>query len=158
MASVWRLVPPRFAHFLDGEGSRSLGGRWHSPGGRVLYTSSHLSLCVLEVYVHIPTEERDELPEFEALRINIPDDTSRTEVSLQHFQQLMEDADPLGACQAVGDEWLSRGKDLILQAPSVVVPEETNVMLNPAHPRTRDVSIIASRKFRFDPRLALARR
>jgi hypothetical protein len=40
----------------------------------------------------------------------------------------------------------------MLTAPSVIVPEELNVMLNPLHPRMRDVSIVSMRRFRFDPR------
>ena len=153
MATVWRLAPPAFARELDGEGSREAGGRWNSPGWRVVYTSSHLSLCVLEVYVHMPRELRDELPEFEAVRINVPDDASTAEISIERFEELIATADPLAACQAVGDEWLSRTSDLILNAPSVVVPEESNVMLNPAHPKMREVAIVSSRRFRFDPRL-----
>jgi RES domain-containing protein len=152
MPVVWRLAPPRFAHLLDGEGSYEGGGRWNSPGGRAIYTSSHLSLCVLEVYAHFPAQERDRLPDLEALRISVPDDASRTEISAQRFEKLMHSPDPMAACQAVGDEWLSRGSDLIMQAPSVVVPEE-NIMLNPAHPRMQEVTIVTSRRFRFDPRL-----
>jgi len=34
------------------------------------------------------------------------------------------------------------------------VPEESNLMLNPAHPRMRDVAIVSRRRFRFDPRLS----
>jgi hypothetical protein len=35
----------------------------------------------------------------------------------------------------------------------VVVPEEFNLMLNPAHPAMRKVAIESMRHFRFDPRL-----
>src|ERR1043166_3188063 len=153
MAMVWRLTPPAFAHLLDGEGSREVGGRWNSPGGRVVYSSSHLSLAVLEVYVHIAPALRDDLPEFEAVRIDVPDDASRTEISLRAFERLMASSDTLAACRSAGDDWLARGADLILRAPSVLIPEELNFMLNPTHPRMPEVSIVSSRTFRFDPRL-----
>jgi hypothetical protein len=39
-------------------------------------------------------------------------------------------------------------------APSIVVPKEWNAMLNPAHLRMADVTIVASEPFRLDPRLA----
>lgn len=153
MAAVWRLTPPAYARLLDGEGSRIAGGRWNSPGRPLLYTSSHLSLSVLEVFVHFPPELRDNLPELEAVRIVVPDDVGAVEVSLGQFEGLMAAPDPLAACRATGDEWLARGSDLILKAPSVVVPEEMNVMLNPGHVRMREVRIESSRRFRFDPRL-----
>jgi RES domain-containing protein len=157
MATVWRLAPPTFARALDGEGSRQSGGRWNSPGRPMVYTSSHLSLCVLEVYVHIPPELRIELTDFEAVRISVPDHASKTEISPEQFRGLMLRRDPLHACQAAGDDWLTRGSDLVLQAPSVLIPEEVNMMLNPRHPHMNEVAIISSRRFRFDPRLATAR-
>jgi RES domain-containing protein len=158
MPILWRLTPPEFARALDGEGSRGPGGRWNSPGGRVVYTSAHLSLCVLEVYVHIAPELRDDLPQFEAVCISVPDDANRSEISLDRFANLMANVDALAACQEVGDAWLSDGRHLILQAPSALVPEEANFMLNPAHPRMREVAIVSTRRFRFDPRLATVKR
>jgi hypothetical protein len=41
----------------------------------------------------------------------------------------------------------------MLAAPSMIVPEDLNVMLNPAHPQMREVRIASTRPFRFDPRL-----
>jgi RES domain-containing protein len=158
MATVWRLTPPQFARMLDGEGSSLAGGRWNSQGRRALYTSSHLSLCVLEVYVHMPLELRAELADFEAVRIGVPDHATRTEVSIEQLSSLMASSDPLAACQAIGDDWLASGADLILQAPSVLVPEDLNIMLNPAHRHMSEVSVVETRRFRFDPRLAVPRR
>ena len=40
-------------------------------------------------------------------------------------------------------------------APSAVIPHELNARPNPAHPRMADVRIVASTRFRFDPRLAV---
>jgi RES domain-containing protein len=158
MASVWRLTPPQFARALDGEGSRLVGGRWNSPGRRALYTSSHLSLCVLEVYVHLPLELRVDLGDFDAIRIEVPDTATKSEISLEQFAGLMTSSDPLAACQMAGDEWLARGSDLMLQVPSVVVPEDSNMILNPAHPQMNEVVIVSTHSFRFDPRLSIPRK
>jgi hypothetical protein len=38
--------------------------------------------------------------------------------------------------------------------PSIIVPQERNVMLNPAHRPMSDVRIVSTERFRFDPRLA----
>jgi RES domain-containing protein len=154
MPAVWRLTSPAYAHLLDGEGSRMAGGRWNSPGRPMLYTSSHLSLCLLEVFVHIPAQLRDSLPDLEAVRIMVPDDASATELSADEFERVMKVAHPLAACRAFGDAWLDRGEDLVLRAPSVLVAEEHNVMLNPAHEHMVRVRIQSSRRFRFDPRMA----
>jgi RES domain-containing protein len=158
VAIVWRLTPPPFAFILNGEGNRSFGARWNSPGRGVVYTCEHLSLSVLETYVHIPPEQRDSLPEFEAVRITFPDDAGTTTVSIPHLAKLLSSDDPQAACREIGDRWLASGADLVLVAPSVVVSEESNFMLNPAHPRMQEVAILSTRRFRFDPRLASIRR
>lgn len=38
---------------LDGEGASLYGGRWNSIGVPLVYTSEHLSLCLLEQLVHL---------------------------------------------------------------------------------------------------------
>lgn len=154
MPLVWRLVRPEFADKLDGAGAKIAGGRWNSPGRGALYTSAHLSLSVLETYVHLAPEMRDELPVLAAIRISIPDDAGIAQVSPGRLAALLTEANPLAACRAAGDDWISRGRDLVLQVPSILVPEEANLVLNPAHPAMGDVAIVSTRSFRFDPRLA----
>jgi RES domain-containing protein len=154
MRTVWRLTPPAFASVLDGEGNRKTGARWNSPGRGVIYTCANLSLCVLETYVHIPAVLRLALPDFEAVQLRVPDDGGTTQITTAQFEKVMSLPDPASACRTVGDLWLTEEADLVLAAPSVVVPEELNVMINPVHPRMRDVRIIATRRFRFDTRLA----
>jgi RES domain-containing protein len=113
---VWRLSPPAFAHALTGEGNRIVGARWNSPGRGVVYTCAHLSLCVLETYVHIPPEQRLSLPDFEAVRLGIPDDAGRTEVTVTQLEHLLSMPNAEMACRARGDRWLASGSDLVLLA------------------------------------------
>ena len=40
---------------FDGEGAKLYGGRWNSKGVAVAYTSDSLSLCSLEIFVHLPS-------------------------------------------------------------------------------------------------------
>ena len=157
MPIVWRLTRAEFVEQLDGEGAMLFGGRWNSHGRRALYTSSHFSLNVLEAYVHIPPELRDVLPILQAVRISIPDDANAAHVSQEQLVALLESDDPLAACRAMGDSWLDRNTELVLQVPSMLVPEEMNLILNPAHPRMREVEITSSRAFRFDARLAVTK-
>jgi RES domain-containing protein len=154
--TAWRLTPSPFARALDGEGASLAGGRWNSRGVPVLYTSSHLSLCVLEVLVNIPARLRDDLEAFEAVHLDIPDDAGMSQIAIGEFEAMLATPDPQEACRAAGDRWISHGRDLVLAAPSVIIPEEQNLMLNPAHPRMREVAIVSTRRFRFDTRLFAA--
>lgn len=154
MATVWRLTPSAFARTLDGEGASLTGGRWNSRGVPMLYTSPHLSLCVLEVFVHLPPALRNNMIAFEAVCLSIPDDAGVTHISATELETMLARPDPLAASRPAGDGWVAAGRDLILAAPSVLVPEELNLMLNPTHPRMRDVAIVSTRRFRFDERLS----
>ena len=150
MATVWRLTPSAFARTLDGEGASLAGGRWNSRGVPMFYTSSHLSLCVLEVFVHLPPALRHNIAAFDAVRLSIPDDAGTTHISTAEFETMLAAPDPLATCRAAGDDWIAVGHNLVLAAPSAVLPEEVNLMLNPTHPRMRDVAIVSTRRFRFD--------
>jgi RES domain-containing protein len=47
MKQAWRIVKEKHAATaFDGEGAWLYGGRWNSPGRRVVYTSAALSLAV----------------------------------------------------------------------------------------------------------------
>ena len=107
--------------------------------------------------MHIPGALRLDIPDFEAVRLSIPDDAGTTHVSAGEMEVMLAAPDPLAACRIAGDAWIAAARDLVLTAPSVIVPEELNLMLNPAHPRMRDVEIVSTRRFRFDERLSASR-
>ena len=55
--------------------------------------------------------------------------------------------------QAIGDKWISQNRSLALQVPSVIIENEFNYLLNPAHPSFKSVTISAPMSFEFDPRI-----
>jgi RES domain-containing protein len=157
MALVWRLVPPQFATTLNGKGNVERGARWNSPGRGVVYASFNLSLCILETFVQMPSDLRTNLPkEMSAVRIEIPD-TPRRDVYSSEWPHDSSDDAIARRCRVIGDAWLAHAQDLVLTAPSFVVPQERNVMINPAHPLMNRVRIDSVEPFRFDPRLAAPR-
>jgi RES domain-containing protein len=58
------------------------------------------------------------------------------------------------AIQAIGDRWILSGDSAVLRVPSVLVPEESNFLLNPRHPNFEKICISRPHAFCFDPRLA----
>ena len=147
---VWRLTREAFVA-LDGEGARLYGGRWNLEGTAVVYTSSTLALAALELLVHVdPADVPDDLI---AIVIELPDDASRDVMSVG---ELPDDWNRVGdhpSCTARGERWARAGSTLALFVPSVLVPEETNVLLNPAHAAMREVRVVTTRPFAFDRRL-----
>jgi len=54
---------------------------------------------------------------------------------------------------AVGSEWLKAKTSLLLKVPSVIVPGEQNVLINPLHPDAPSATAAKVRKWAYDPRL-----
>ncbi len=57
------------------------------------------------------------------------------------------------ATQSIGDRWVFEQRSAILRIPSVIVSHESNYLLNPGHPRFRELSIGEPRRFPLDRRL-----
>ncbi len=65
------------------------------------------------------------------------------------------DAEPAGrASVAFGTDWLRAGRSALLVVPSVIVPEECNVVLNPRNADGGAITAVKVRKWVYDPRLA----
>jgi RES domain-containing protein len=53
----------------------------------------------------------------------------------------------------IGDEWLRSKASSVLRVPSVIIPDESNFLLDPTHPDFAKLSIGTPKEFWFDPRL-----
>jgi len=60
---------------------------------------------------------------------------------------------PGPSSQAIGDAWVQAGESAVLAVPTVLIPSETNYLLNPMHPDFKKISIGKPQPFAFDPRL-----
>lgn len=148
---VWRLCPRPFVDRMDGEGNRRFGARWNSPGRGVVYTCEQLSLSVLETLVHVdPADAPDDLV---GVCWQIPDHATALTVPIDQWPGGWETGDHDDGCKRMGDAWLAEGRHLLLIAPSVILPVETNVMLNPQHPLMAEVRQHQQVAVRLDPRL-----
>ena len=137
--TVWRVVAPsRVADPYSGEGARLAGWRFNSAGRPCVYAAASLSTALLEVLAHAGKFSRLQ-GHFAVPAILDEGDVGTTDVSALPAGW---DARPhTSASQAVGDAWLADGRSLALRVPSVVVPVDWNVLLNPAHPAFARINI-----------------
>lgn len=144
---AWRLATALYPP-LTGEGARKRGGRWSSPGVPLVYCSETLSLCVLEILVHL---DSDDLPDnLMAWEVEFPDEAVERRADIPAAWL----ADPLQRqSRRFGDAWTAEQRSLALLVPSAIVLGERNVLLNPLHSRFAEVKILAQRAFALDPRL-----
>ena len=151
MATGWRIVKSRRARSaFDGEGARLYGGRWNSPGTRIVYVAGSVSLAVLEVLVHLGdvgvlTSYSLCAVEFEDGLIE-PLDRSKLPADWRSYPA------PPGS-REIGDAWVKGGSSVILEVPSAVVERESNYLINPAHPDFASVNVGEPEPFEFDSRL-----
>ena len=155
---TWRLATRRFATVLDGGGNRETGARWNSGRGRgVVYTSLNVSTCVLETFVHFGPSLRVNLPDnFALVCLDVPDDAGMLVINREDIPPDPDTPGDQGRSwyQRTGDAWLEAADKLALSAPSAIIPQDRNLMLNPDHSRMRNVRILSVEPFRFDARLA----
>lgn len=60
---------------------------------------------------------------------------------------------PPTALREIGDAWVNRGHSAVLEVPSVIVPSESNYLLNPSHPTFPEITIADPVPFSLDVRL-----
>jgi RES domain-containing protein len=53
--------------------------------------------------------------------------------------------------QEIGDRWLASGTSLVLIVPSVLIPQETNLLVNSEHADFGLLEFGSPEPFRFDP-------
>lgn len=152
MIVAWRLVKERqAAKAFTGEGARLYGGRWNHVGTPVVYAGQSLSLCALELFVHLgPGDVR---LRFAYFRLEIPD---RLVVESFRGEALPPDwrSEPApDSTRDLGTRWAESGRSTVFRVPSVIVPIEDNYVLNPHHPDFRRIRIFPPEPFGFDPRM-----
>jgi RES domain-containing protein len=140
---------------IDGAGGLHAAGRWNDVGTPVVYASSNASLAILERAVHTGLAEFDDQT---LLELALPDDASVEEVSVERAWQLQHHALSLGEdaearSRAFGSAWLRSLRTLVLRVPSVIVPFDHNLILNPRHADMARVEIVRKERFSLDPRL-----
>ncbi len=133
---------------LNGEGARIAGGRWNTPGYRAVYTSAHISLAILEILVHAGDPE--DLDDWLVIPLEFAD---------KHCEHLKVSDLPknwrskLELSQHLGTVWLESKRSLAFIVPSVIVPDEFNILLNPLHPQFETLSIEKAKSYPLDARL-----
>jgi RES domain-containing protein len=154
---VWRIAadtPTYTSEDLTGAGALIQGGRWNEKGTPVVYASPSIALACLETLVHLASSR---LPLNRYLvRIDVEDAVWSARQRLAS-PPVGWDAIPHGRVSIEqGQKWLSGGASLILEVPSVIVPEEFNALINPKHADAATLKATKIRKWTYDGRFGAA--
>jgi RES domain-containing protein len=156
MVIIWRIgtdTPTYVAEDLSGRGAETTGGRWNKKGTPMLYASSSRALACLETLVHLAGGDPLPLNRY-LVELTVPDGLWKTRAVFDPTAHVGWDAEPAGKISIDwGDEWARSGASLLAEVPSVVVPEETNIIVNPAHVDISRIAIKKRRRWTYDIRL-----
>lgn len=136
---------------LGGDGGMRASGRWHTRGRRIVYCSESPAAGLLEILVHFEIDVRDLPAKYRLLKLHAPDDLLIEDVNVADLPADWIERTDL--TRAIGDRWLQAATSSLLRVPSAVVPETSNVLLNPIHPDARRVGVAQVSEHPLDPRL-----
>jgi RES domain-containing protein len=148
MTVGWRLLPRKHQRdAFSGEGARIAAGRWNARGTRAVYLSGSVSLAALETLLHAGRAALT-MP-FVIFRVEIPDDLEIESILADKLPNNWRQQPAPDSTRRLGSEWVARGAAVALRLPSVLVPEEYNLLLNPSHPDFAKLRISKPQVFTF---------
>lgn len=143
---LYRIAKQAYIRDLSGLGASIAGGRWNPCGVPVVYTAESRALAILEYLVHVPLTLLP--PDLYIAEFRLPDDAPLEEVAPPMLPEDWRGYPAPAELAELGAEWVKAARTLLLRVPSVLVEEEHNVLLNPAHPAMADVELAAVKPFR----------
>lgn len=148
---IYRISKEAYINDLSGTGAQIYGGRWNTKGYAVLYTAGSRSLAALETLVHLPQKN---LPDdLRLLQLSFPDNIRIKTIQVKDLPAHWRTITLSPFLQEIGNQWINENKYLIMKVPSVVIPEEHNYLINPAHKAFDNLKSVKPKPFRFDKRL-----
>ncbi|QSE97310.1 RES family NAD+ phosphorylase [Fulvivirga lutea] len=144
---VYRIVHAEFANKIVASGRPA---RWNSAGTFVVYTASSRSLACLENLVHRSSEGLN--AQFRTLVIEIPETIVIEEVTVNDLPKNWPSFKSQLQTRHMGDKWAVTQETCVLRVPSVIIPEESNYLINPQHLDFKKIKLLATEEFLFDNR------
>ena len=87
------------------------------------------------------------------LEIDIPDKLKVMRIDIKDLPRNWQSYPASAILQRRGDDWLAAGSTAVLEVPSAVIPEESNLLLNPQHADANNIRVVSTKAFAYDSRL-----
>ena len=150
---LWRIAAETRTYTaadISGAGAAKRPGRWNDHGVPAVYCATTIAMAVLETIANVDDAE---LPLNRYLvAIDVPEAVwARRETLVAAQLRPGWDAIPAGSVSVkAGADWLLALRAPILIVPSVIVPEESNALINPRHPDAARISARVMRRFEYN--------
>ena len=147
---LYRISKQKYINDLSGIGAKTVGGRWNSKGVAVLYTSTSIALSTLECLAHFPVAYFPN--DMSLATLEIPDELV---VDLE-AKKLPKDWNKIPgplSLHRITSKWIEEDTSLGLRVPSIIVPQEYNIIINPLSSEFSKLKLIKTEPFSFDIRI-----
>ena len=125
---VFRIASGNYSKTLTASGKKA---RWNRDNQFTLYTGQHRSLSSLELVVH---QRISSVLKYEVMVIHLADRKNLyTKIDLKDLPKNWKETLAYPTLQDIGSDWYENHKSLILQVPSVIIPQEYNYIINTTH-------------------------
>jgi len=148
MLKAYRIADIRYPLF-DGGGAQIYGGRWNSPGRRIIYAARNFAGALLEILVHTGTGR---IPKnYHYIEISIPDTVGIENLDTAAIPDWQSPGS--STSRSYSDDWYDTNRTLILTVPSIVSQLEQNILINQNHPDFGLLEASNPQPVRWDKRL-----
>lgn len=132
---------------FSGDGGLYVAGRWHFKGRKVIYCSQSIALCTLEWLAHHGLSVSGFV--YYKFSIDIPDELI-IDFKVNDLPKNWSNNPATNHSREFAEKHLfNQTHYLAMSVPSVIIPEEKNLVINPAHSHFSKVqnSILALGKY-----------
>lgn len=150
--TAWRIIREKHLNSaFTGEGAKVWGGRWNPIGLPAVYCAANLSLAILEIIVHL--EDDSGIDSYVAIPVSFESKLVQS-IPASKLPKAWNDLPIDPASVSVGQKWLEEEKYPILKVPSIIVPIESDFVLNPLQPAFKTIEIGNHQSIHFDQRFS----
>ncbi len=145
----YRLAHQTYVHDTSGTGARIWGGRWNPEGQACVYTSMFRSLALLEKLAH--KQPLDEMKDIFCISFIVQNPQKIYNINEAQLKKGWQT--DLTYTQWLGHQILNHGSFIGFIAPSVIIPEERNIILLPEAIDNIQIKTGTANPFLIDARL-----
>lgn len=144
--TLYRIGDSRHDLF-DGTGAMLYGGRWNTQGHSVIYTACSFAGAMLEMLVRVGRANIPETHKYIKIDVSqkIKIEVSTEKININTIDEKKS--------KEYGDQWIIEKRSALLFVPSVVAPEEQNVLINTSHPDFKYIKPSDPKPIKWDHRL-----
>lgn len=147
---VYNIRKAQYARQLTASG---IANRWNKDDEYVIYAGSSISLSILEMVAHRNTILSHERYKLLYIEVDVTQKDIKS-IGIKELPGAWRSLQQFPTLQHIGSERYHDNKKLLLEVPSVHVPEEHNYLINSLHPDfIKKVKLVRAVPFSWDKRL-----